>query len=632
MVRKLNLMLCTSAHLPSGASEAEFEALYNSRIKPIISALDKFPKINMMFFYSGVMFYWIERRHPECFMLLKDLLSRKQIEFLGGGFYNPALPLLPMADKIGQIEMFSTYLRKHFGRRPHGCWLPAMAWEQNLVGPLASCGMSFVFLDDFLFAGAGLKPIGEKLFFPCITEAQGKLIKVFPVASAIARNLPGKPLKKVIKELEDAMAQTEFTPRDTETPVLILPVGTEVSVVSDYEFFFDELMKIEETAKSEFVIEFVSPNRLSKNLQSLKKVYFSNICSSEIKSANESCPRQFIANYPEAGGIYSKMIYVHSLINNRLRGDKVRKRAALEELWKAQDSGIYRLGSKSSPGLSHSRIRKAAYRSLLEAEKITRERKKLSPSLSVFDFDLDGEGEYVFSDDKLNCSLKSRGASIFELDYLPASWNYLDTLDGKRRCAFADWLAPARTLLSDLGPAGIKGGFFCGAEEYEVSETDRVRRRLKFRLPARKDLSWGEIETEKTLLFKKNYFVLEYVLTNTGAKEAGFVFSSSVDLSFPGEGKDSLRVMFVRETEKEALNFDGNTAFQNIRLLEFQDIKNEALISLESNRYFDGKVFSVISGLADNAEYQSTCLMPLFPVSLEAGKSWKVVFTFRINS
>ena len=189
MNRKLNLILGACGHLPSGAGEAEFEALYNREIKPLVQALNKFPRLNIVFHYSGVILYWIERRHPELFMLLEDLLFRKQAEFLGGGFYEPMLPLLPLSDKIGQIEMLTTYLRRHFGKRPQGCWLPAMAWEQNLVGPLNSCGMSYTFLEDLQFSGAGVEPAGGGLFLPCITEDQGKLITVFPVAASLGREL-----------------------------------------------------------------------------------------------------------------------------------------------------------------------------------------------------------------------------------------------------------------------------------------------------------------------------------------------------------------------------------------------------------------------------------------------------------
>jgi hypothetical protein len=50
-----------------------------------------------------------------------------------------AAPLLPLADKIGQIEMLTTYIRQNFGRKPQGCWLAHSLWEQSLVGVLNTC-------------------------------------------------------------------------------------------------------------------------------------------------------------------------------------------------------------------------------------------------------------------------------------------------------------------------------------------------------------------------------------------------------------------------------------------------------------------------------------------------------------
>jgi len=331
------------------------------------------------------------------------------------------------------------------------------------------------------------------------------------------------------------------------------------------------------------------------------------------------------------------MIYVHALINNQLRGDKTRKRTALEELWKAQDSGIYSL---KSPGLCHAPLRNAAYHSILTAEKIIREKEKFTPSLSVFDFDLDGAGEYIFQDDKLNCFIKSRGAGIFELDYLPCAWNYLDTMAPKtesikseRRCSFVDWLAPSKTLPEDLKAEGIKGGRFCGNEEYEATEIDRLHRRVVFSLPQKKDLLWGEIEIVKTWQLKKNSLALEYILKNSGTKNHNFIFSTSVDLSFFDEGDKFFKVLSFSEGEKENLPISNEGRIvRNIKILEFQDLKNETLITLESSRGFDGRIFPVRSGLAGQEEYQSTCLMTQLPVSLDAGKTWKISFSLKISS
>jgi len=632
MGKKLNVILCASGHLPSGTSEAEFAALYDTEIKPLILALDKHPQVNVGFHYSGVILYWIERQHPEFFMLLEDLISRRQVEFLGGGFYYPVLPLLPLSDRIGQIEMLTTYLRKRFGKRPQGCWLPAMAWEQSLVGPLNSCGMSYTFIEDQQFSGAGIKPNPAGTYSPCITEDQGKIITVFPVAGAVGRELQkGNPLKT----LEDIL---DKLPKDGEDEIIVVPVGGEALGGSSNGTEYDKLF--EELSKAEGRLRLTNTARIFKTLKGLKKIYFPGVWTPEQHIGTETHPRQFLANYPEAGGVYSKMIYVHTLINNQLRGDKTRKRTALEELWRAQDSGIFRLGTASSPGLLHSPVRKAAYRSLLEAEKITREKGKFTPSLSVFDFDLDGEGEYIFQDDKLSCCIKSRGAGIFELDYLPETWNYLDTLavetvslaESERRCAFVDWLAPAGTVGEDIGAGGIKGGRFCGSEEYEVSEIDRLRRRVAFKLPAKTGVSWGDAEIGKTWQLKKNSLALEYVVKNSGAKNLNCMFVPSLDLSFQGAGKEFLKIQSIKEGEKEEIAFDSAMTIQNVRTLEFHDIKNETIITLELNRNFDVRIFNINAGLRGREEYQSTCIMPLLPISLDAGKIWKASFSLKIGS
>jgi len=621
---KLNLILCAGGHLPSGTSDAEFEAFYNAEIKPLISSLDKFPRINMVFHYSGVVLNWIERQHPEFFMLLEDLLSRKQVEFLGGGFYEPAFCLLPLADKIGQIEMLTTYLRKHFGKRPQGCWLPAMAWEQNLVGALSSCGMNYTFLEEKQFSGAGAKPDAAGIYSPCITEDQGKLVTVFPVAKDLGdKLLQGKPLK-IVGELLDGLQEK------SENNVVVFPGRCG----ADYENLFSELSTADPR------VRFICPSRFYKNLHSLKKYYFPGIWASDINH------RQFIANNPEADGLYAKMIYVHTLINNQLRGDKTRKRTALEDLWKAQDSCLFCHGNDSH-GLFHSNIRKTAYHFLIEAEKIIREKEKFTPSLSVFDFDLDGEGEYIFQDEKITCCVKSKGAGIFELDYLPCAWNYLDTIalregymagspfgapKGERRHAFVDWLAPAKTLPEDAGPAGIKGGRFCGMEEFDVVETDRVRRKAVFTLPPKAGLPWGCIEIAKTWQLKKNNIALDYALKNTSSESLSFVFGTSLDMSFPGEGEGFLRILNLNEGEKENIAINEYSTVKNVKALEFQDMKNEAIITIEASRSFDGCIFHVRSDLSGREEYQSTCVMPLMQVSLEKGKTWKASFNLKISS
>jgi hypothetical protein len=125
---------------------------------------------------------------------------------------------------------------------------------------------------------------------------------------------------------------------------------------------------------------------------------------------------------------------------------------------------------------------------------------------------------------------------------------------------------------------------------------------------------------------------LEYTLKNSGPKIHNFTFSTSIDLSFSGEGERFFRVLSLNEGEKENIPVNDGQTIRNVKILEFQDLKNEALITLESNRGFDGRIFPVRSGLAGQEEYQSTCVMTLMHVSLEAGKTWKAAFSLKISS
>ena len=135
--------------------------------------------------------------------------------------------------------------------------------------------------------------------------------------------------------------------------------------------------------------------------------------------------RQFFVRYPESALMYAKMMHTHVLVN-QLRGDRYRKRAAQNELWKGQSHHAYWFGG--SAGLHANAQRKAVYRSLIEAEKIIRATEIFAPSIIGVDFDADNGTEYLYQGSELNAYLHARGGALFELDFLPASWNYLDTL------------------------------------------------------------------------------------------------------------------------------------------------------------------------------------------------------------
>jgi hypothetical protein len=620
MAAKISLVLGSHAHIPYGADTGEFEKIYANLLKPFLCGLSKYPQIQAALHYSGVLLHWVERSHPELFMSIEDMMARKQIELLGGGFYEPMLPIIPLQDKIGQIELLTTYLRKQFGKRPLGCWVPTFAWEQNLVSPLAACGMNFTFLGERQFAlaeGAVTNgtATGGGAYAPCLCEDQGKLITVFPVLQSMETSLAGG--KRISALLEDFCKRHA---QETELFAAIFPprVSADQGEAADraWNRFFEDLSRCEHFA------ETVMPGKLVKNLKGLQKLSFSD----SSVNADHVSPRRFIIAHPEAGRIYAKMVFTNVLIN-QLRGDKSRKDSAHEELWKAQDSSLFCRIDRQ--GLHNHMLRNAAYGALLGAERITREKVKFAPSLVPFDFNMDGAQEWLFQDTKINSYVQSLGGGIFELDYLPKAWNYLNTCGG--RLAFSDRLLPPALKTEKLAPGAVEGARLCRDERYESAELDKVRRKLRLILRQSPLFPFGTIEIEKTFMLKKDTVCVGYTLINRGTAQETFQFAPEIDLALCGEGDTITRFFACKDAQADAPLTQSSV--RGADSLKIHDLKNEVQIILAGTRPFDGKIAPVY--IADNETneklFQAFCIMPVLPVTLAPDEKWEYEFTLKFS-
>lgn len=665
-MNKYKVILGSHNHLSYGSAKDEFERVYKDRLKPFITVLYRFPKIPAVLHYSGVLLKWIEKHHPEFLMILEDMLNRKQIEILGGGFYEPMFPLISLTDKLGQIELLTTFIRKQFGKRPRGCWLPGMMWEQNMTGPLQTCGMDYVFLDESQFISAGFG--GVQLRRPCVTEDQGKIIAVFPVASKTSALLEHKSASELLQK------QARDPDNDEDTVISLFPEY--FLEESDGESAFEDSFYrfLEGLAQTEEYVEFTLPSKYLKSSRKYEKAFFPSSADKKImywsldekrrKGFDElerlerrgdldaassyysgAFPRQFLVRYPEANGIYSKMMYTHTLIN-QLRGDKHRKRAAREELWKAQ--GCEAFWHVAEGGLYNNNLRKAAYRALLDAEKITRERGVFLPSVVSFDIDLDGMREYLFQGTDLNCYVKTQGAAIFELDYLSKSWNYLDTfarrresyasdavlLDGYRRCAFMDRLVTPETSLKDAENNQFVDSRFCALEQYEPVSVTRSHHEVHFKLPASATGPYAAIEILKKYRLYKNSISVSYTLTNTGNRPERFNFIPQIDLSLSGDDEKRQRIAAVRSGVKQRYPLDP-MEIRDLDELVIDDLKNEIPLSLTSSGSFDAWIIPIYSYGRVNADlayqYQSTCIMPQKAVILAPQESWNIQFSLSLG-
>jgi len=608
--KKINMILGSHAHIPSGAKDSDFEHVYHNYIRPFVSNLYRYSNIHAVLHYSGVLLYWIERNHSEFLMLIEDMVSRKQIELLGGGFYEPCFTLIPLQDRIGQIELMTTYLRKHFGKRPLGCWIPDFVWEQNLAAAISSSDMNYTFLSGEQFLKAGMKE--DELYSPCITEDQGKLVTVFPVSLSVEKDLSEKSFSHVFVELKNKFEE-KFSNSKTGKIISIFPQriasSEEEAPDTAWNRFFEEI------SLSENIVETILPSKAVKSQKKYKKASFPDSCGHSINYS----PRNFLIEHAEANGIYSKMIFTNVLIN-QLKGDKARKLNAREELWKAQDSCLF-----SPSGQFQSSLRKSAYSSLLRAERLTRDNGKFNSSLVQHDFDFDGIKEHLFQDTKINCYIQLKGAGIFELDYLPKDWNYLDCGSDEygRKSSFADIIAPHDIEINDGIIFKENISRLCFNEQYESLTQDRKGKSC-FKLSAAENgVPFNSIEINKCFLLKKDAISVSYILKNTGTESQKFKFITEIDFSFAETGEEFVRFYTVDKTGKD-IHLESKFGADNLKI---HDLKNEVQIILSSKNEFSG----CLVPFCKNGLYQATRIIPGFLINLEPNESWTNEFVLKFS-
>ncbi len=441
---KMNLIIGMYNHLPEGLPDGHFEQVYQTCYRPFLSVLNRFPDIQAALFFSGSLLKRLESRHPEYLMLLEEMTARRQIELLGGGFYAPLLPLIPASDRLGQIELLTTFLRKSFGKRPRGCFLSEYAWEPWLASTLQTCGMDYTFLTEAQFKAA---MGGRGDHEPVITEDQGRCITVFPSFDC-AQSFE-KPLGF------DEAAQRVAVGDKKGLAVLMAP-GEGLLELWERSGLESPDIYIERTLawlrNNALDMETIVPARYLKAKKCSARAYFPGTASKQFtansaaaldSSAPASQPslRNAILRSEASAGLYSRMYYVH-LIIGQLRGDRSRKKTASEDLWRGQCGDAY--WSAPNGGIALPAIREAAYKALLDAEQTTRIKGSFKPGILRADTDFDGQKEIIYQGSELNAYLHLRGAALTELDILKTRKNLCDLFAGDfhdakaRKASFVD--------------------------------------------------------------------------------------------------------------------------------------------------------------------------------------------------
>ncbi len=493
----MKLIVGLSGNLPSQISGNSFLSEYNSFYRPFFQILYGYPSIPIVLYFSGLWYEWFAEEHPEVITLIAGMQKRnRQVEILGGAYYEPYLPLLNYSDRIGQIDALTTSIRQRFMKKPKGCMIESSGWDNSLVSSLKSCGIEYIFLDKSTM----FFPVGYRVpdYHVSMTEDQGKIITIFPLADKLL-----------------AKAQ-ELSPEDFVQKILqtkgkdpVISLFFDYKTISSMDFvWLDEFFKLITSNKS---IELISPSQYLKGEPEIDREYFQsrNIC------------KKMLLKSEELDNLYAKMIYVQTLANS-IRGDRYKKKSALDELWKGQ-------GYFSAFTCSASR---KAYSCFITSEKLSRSQDSFISSLVKSDFKLKGYKQYLYQGDTCNAYIQRSGGIIFEFDNIPTAWNYVSWCpDNQYPGLFRDSMYDISRFRGDIESITKSGYEDLSSLVYDVEAYDRENKKLT--LSCRYKSSYGPMKMIKTFRFFNFLTAVKYELINLSGLDVniGGAVSFNITLS-----------------------------------------------------------------------------------------------------
>jgi hypothetical protein len=507
-VAQLRLALVIHNHQPIGNFDDVCHQAFHDAYKPFLDVLSDFPNLALTLHNSGSLLEWLVEHRPEYLDQVRGLLERGQLEIIGGPFYEPILSGIPQRDRVGQTKAYSAFLEQHFGQKPRGMWVPERVWEQSFTKDLVDAGIEYTVLDDYHFRCAGLTD--EELSSYFVTEDEGRILKIFPVAERLRYCIPFQAPEESIHFLRgifETNPDAVVTFGDDGEKFGTWPETHRTCYEEGWlRRFFQMVSDCGEWLKAATLsecadnvvpagriylpdssyremTEWVLPPARQKTLLGLRQKK-----QNEDPDWNELSPfvrggfwRNFRTKYPEANEMYSRMLTVSNRLAELEAADTERDFAdrlneARVELYRGQCNCSYWHGAFGGLYLPH--LRHAVYRHLIASdtilEQVGRAIDGSAPAdgpdrwvrIEAADYDCDARKEVRLSGDRLVAFLSpSRGGHLYELDIRNISQNILGTLN-RRPEIYHEAIIQAATGEGDdgLNAASIQGEIKCKQE------------------------------------------------------------------------------------------------------------------------------------------------------------------------
>ncbi|MFW9867359.1 MAG: alpha-amylase/4-alpha-glucanotransferase domain-containing protein [Candidatus Thorarchaeota archaeon] len=480
--KSIHLPIIFHFHQPVDNFPWVVEDAYEKSYEPLIDSIFQFPDVKITLHFSGNLLEWLIENKPEFIDKLKIMASRKQIEIIGGGYYEPIFAIIPYRDKLEQMKKLSNLIKDEFKLEIRGAWLSERVWEPDYPSFLNDAGLKYVIVDDNHFRSTGITEV--ETLYSYITEDEGKTLRVFSINEELRYLTPWKPtyysidyLRKMANDEGDRIVllisdaekmgvwgttheicyvkgqgHREGDNGRPFIPAFLEQVKTHTWIksltLSEYmEKFPARGLVYLPTASYDKMEEWVLPTTIRKKFKKIRKNLKDNDEQKDVyQFLKGGFWRYFLVKYPESNNMHKKMLYVRDKLTSieedlmKVEDDKkfslildnINK--AWDEIYKAQCNDCYWHGLFGGVYLQF--LRFSVYTHLINAEKLIDTINTLiNPKLisyiyiTPYDFIKDSKTEYIIESNIYNLYINPNdGGTIFEIDYKPKSYNLLNTL------------------------------------------------------------------------------------------------------------------------------------------------------------------------------------------------------------
>ena len=582
-----------------------FEKSYQSVYKPILKFLYSHPSFPLSFKFTGPQIQFYKKRKNEIITLVRELTDRKQIEVLGGAYHDALLPLLNSIDRNGQIDELTSEIRQTFGKRPRGMTLFQDCWDLSLVNNIHNCGIEYVVLSSSLLQES------KRTFLPIFMTDLGKSIDIF---ASYDEFIPSPQImsEEYVWNIEKAVMKAEkkdsYLQLDADR-ILVINLDAEKALELTNAKWFEKLDKYI-LSNPDCRIKLTTPNNyrthnVKTKIQSYIPVGISNTISNIIQNDRNEKNRfpysiyDFLYSFETSHKLYNRIMYV-SLLVNQYKTDKMRKKAAREKLWIAQN-GANLLSTAKDP-VDNTINRQQAYKYLTEAEKMLRAEGEFIESLTSFDYDNDGIPEYVCRMEQYFAYISLNGGAVRELDIMKNLCNYADNLkrrveydgfnDDYERGIFIDHLFTSEQFKNYSGGEPAGDGVF---SRIQYSELKYSQSHKELQLSAR--AVWKP--TGQAVYLRKKYVInstgmyVQYIIKNESEKNLAAKFAVEANLEnifFRNDDKTGFNIetvdngeIFIVNPKKTTKELNAGGKLKNVQLVRMSDQQNGISFVFEPN-------------------------------------------------